>query len=345
MHRDAAHRLPARGVPAELRREAVAAWDGALELAQRRLPQLAGHRAGADRHDRFHDGLRHHRDRAGPRPGQDQAPGRRRHDQDRQRHRAARTRPARLLPAERDAILAHLEATGTVEGAPGIKDEHLPVFDCAFKPVGGERYLTPLAHLRMMGAVQPFLSGAISKTVNIPEETPPEEIERLYVEGWKLGLKSIAVYRDNCKGSQPLGTSDKQIVAAVGKPTRASCRTSASRSPTSSRSRGRRATSPSASTRRQARRAVHHDGQGGVDALRRDGRLRHRGLADAAIRRAARVPGQQVLARPLRAVGLDQQRPDPVREVGDRLHLPLDGVEVPLTRGTGRGRRPPAAGG
>ncbi|MBP1621805.1 MAG: ribonucleoside-diphosphate reductase, adenosylcobalamin-dependent, partial [Acidobacteria bacterium] len=221
MHRDAAHRLPARGVPAELRREAVAAWDGALELGTNagfrnsQVTVLAP--TGTI-------GFMMDCDTTGIEPD------------------LALVKIKRLVgggtikivngtvpraldrlgysPAERDAILAHLEATGTVEGAPGIKDEHLPVFDCAFKPVGGERYLTPLAHLRMMGAVQPFLSGAISKTVNIPEETPPEEIERLYVEGWKLGLKSIAVYRDNCKGSQPLGTSDKQIVAAVGKPTR-----------------------------------------------------------------------------------------------------------------------------
>jgi ribonucleoside-diphosphate reductase alpha chain len=104
----------------------------------------------------------------------------------------------------RSAILAHIEATGTIEGAPGISDEHLAVFDCAFRAIGGTRFISPLGHLRMMGAVQPFLSGAISKTVNVPEETPSQEIENLYLEGWKLGLKAVAVYRDNCKGSQPL---------------------------------------------------------------------------------------------------------------------------------------------
>jgi ribonucleoside-diphosphate reductase alpha chain len=78
------------------------------------------------------------------------------------------------------------------------------VFDCAFRAVGGTRFIPASGHLRMMGAVQPFLSGAISKTVNVPEETTPSEIEALYLEAWKLGLKAVAVYRDNCKGSQPL---------------------------------------------------------------------------------------------------------------------------------------------
>jgi len=102
-----------------------------------------------------------------------------------------------------------------------MQDEHLPVFDCAFKPVGGERFITPIGHLRMMGAVQPFLSGAISKTVNVPEATAPEEIEELYVEGWKLGLKAVAIYRDNCKGSQPMSAmGEKKAVAAEHRPVR-----------------------------------------------------------------------------------------------------------------------------
>jgi ribonucleoside-diphosphate reductase alpha chain len=113
----------------------------------------------------------------------------------------------------RTVILKYLEATGTIEGAPGLKDEHLPVFDCAFKAISGTRFISALGHLRMMGAVQPFLSGAISKTVNVPENTAPEEIEKLYVEAWKLGLKAVAVYRDNCKGSQPLAAAGEAGVA------------------------------------------------------------------------------------------------------------------------------------
>ena len=96
----------------------------------------------------------------------------------------------------------------TVEGAPHLKPEHLPVFDCA-NQCGkyGERFIAPMAHVRMMAAVQPFISGAISKTVNLPKEATVEEIRAIYVEGWKLGVKAIALYRDGCKASQPLNTS------------------------------------------------------------------------------------------------------------------------------------------
>jgi ribonucleoside-diphosphate reductase alpha chain len=97
--------------------------------------------------------------------------------------------------------------TMTVEGAPFLKVEHLPVFDCANKcGKTGTRYIAPMGHVRMMGAVQPFLSGAISKTVNLPNETTKEEIKDIYYQGWKLGLKAVALYRDGCKLSQPLST-------------------------------------------------------------------------------------------------------------------------------------------
>ena len=105
---------------------------------------------------------------------------------------------------EVDEILAYLTEHETIEGAPHLKPQHLPVFDCAFKPANGERSIHYMGHVRMMGAIQPFLSGAISKTVNMPEAATAEEIEKVYLEGWKLGLKAIAVYRDNSKRSQPL---------------------------------------------------------------------------------------------------------------------------------------------
>src|SRR4029077_6467043 len=92
---------------------------------------------------------------------------------------------------------------------PHLKPQHLPVFDCAFKPANGERSIHYMGHVRMMGAIQPFISGAISKTVNMPENATAEEIEKVYLEGWKLGLKAIAVYRDNSKRSQPLSTGKK----------------------------------------------------------------------------------------------------------------------------------------
>jgi ribonucleoside-diphosphate reductase alpha chain len=108
--------------------------------------------------------------------------------------------------AERTEILDYLEAHETIEGAPGLKPEHLPVFDCAFKPQNGERTIAPMGHVKMMSAAQPFLSGAISKTVNMPTESTVEDIDDIYRESWKLGLKAVAIYRDGCKRSQPLST-------------------------------------------------------------------------------------------------------------------------------------------
>jgi ribonucleoside-diphosphate reductase alpha chain len=110
-------------------------------------------------------------------------------------------------PTEVEEIVAYIDERETIEGAPGLKREHLPVFDCAFKPRNGTRSIAPMGHVRMMAAIQPFLSGAISKTVNMPEAATVEEIEQIYLEGWKLGLKAIAIYRDNSKRSQPLSTS------------------------------------------------------------------------------------------------------------------------------------------
>ena len=109
-----------------------------------------------------------------------------------------------------DAIVAYVNERETIEGAPELKPEHLSVFDCAFKPMNGTRSIHYMGHLRMMSAVQPFLSGAISKTVNMPEAATPAEIETVYLEGWRLGLKAIAIYRDNSKRSQPLMTGKKK---------------------------------------------------------------------------------------------------------------------------------------
>jgi ribonucleoside-diphosphate reductase alpha chain len=104
------------------------------------------------------------------------------------------------------SILQYIDEVETIEGAPGLRDEHLPVFDCAFKPQNGSRTIHYMGHIRMMSAVQPFLSGAISKTVNMPSAATTEDIETAYLEAWKLGLKAIAIYRDGCKRSQPLNT-------------------------------------------------------------------------------------------------------------------------------------------
>lgn len=103
-------------------------------------------------------------------------------------------------------ILAYIDQNDTIEGAPYVKAHHLSVFDCAFKPYNGKRFIHHLGHLRMMAACQPFISGAISKTVNMPEHSTIEEIAETYVEGWRLGLKAVAIYRENSKRSQPLAT-------------------------------------------------------------------------------------------------------------------------------------------
>ncbi len=106
-----------------------------------------------------------------------------------------------------DAIVGHM----TIEGAPYLKPEHYAIFDCANRcGKTGVRYLAPMSHVKMMGATQPFLSGAISKTVNLPNEATVEEIAKVYEEGWRLGLKAVALYRDGCKASQPLSTSSKE---------------------------------------------------------------------------------------------------------------------------------------
>jgi ribonucleoside-diphosphate reductase alpha chain len=110
-------------------------------------------------------------------------------------------------PEEAAQIVAYIDQSGKIEGAPGLKPEHLPVFDCSLTPAGGGRSIAWRGHLLMMAAAQPFLSGAISKTINMPEEATLEDIMQAYVESWKLGLKAVAIYRDNSKRSQPLSAA------------------------------------------------------------------------------------------------------------------------------------------
>ncbi|MGD0718078.1 MAG: vitamin B12-dependent ribonucleotide reductase [Thermoplasmata archaeon] len=119
-------------------------------------------------------------------------------------------------PAEVQRIVAHIEANGTIEGAPDLRPEHLTVFDCALAPMGGKRTIGPMGHLHMLGAVQPFLSGGASKTINLPNDATVEDIEKIYLEAWHLGIKSVALYRDGCKASQPFETSKGKAKAAGG---------------------------------------------------------------------------------------------------------------------------------
>jgi ribonucleoside-diphosphate reductase alpha chain len=116
-----------------------------------------------------------------------------------------------------DAIVSYIDATGTIEGAPHVKDEHLAVFDCSFKPSKGTRSIHYMGHLKMMAAAQPFISGAISKTVNLPNAATVDDISEAYIQAWKLGLKAVAVYRDGCKQSQPLSAAgSKTALSSAG---------------------------------------------------------------------------------------------------------------------------------
>jgi ribonucleoside-diphosphate reductase alpha chain len=119
-----------------------------------------------------------------------------------------------------NAIVSYIDATGTIEGAPGIRPEHLAVFDCSFKPAKGTRSINYMGHIKMMAATQPFLSGAISKTVNLPQDCSVDDIAEAYVEAWRQGIKAVAIYRDNSKGTQPLNVTaqtdaDKKGTKAV----------------------------------------------------------------------------------------------------------------------------------
>jgi ribonucleoside-diphosphate reductase alpha chain len=122
--------------------------------------------------------------------------------------------------AQIDAIVEFIDVNETIEGAPGLKESHLPVFDCAFKAAKGERSIHYMGHIKMMGATQPFISGAISKTVNVPKDASVDDVMQAYIQSWKLGAKAISIYRDGSKRTQPLNTSkdkspDSEAVAAA----------------------------------------------------------------------------------------------------------------------------------
>jgi ribonucleoside-diphosphate reductase alpha chain len=119
-------------------------------------------------------------------------------------------------PAEIDQVVAYIDERNTIVSAPFVKTEHYPVFDCAI----GDRAIHYMGHVTMMGAVQPFISGAISKTVNLPEQVTVDDVAQLHVDAWKLGVKAIAIYRDNCKVAQPLSGKSDAPASLLGKPQR-----------------------------------------------------------------------------------------------------------------------------
>src|SRR3989441_10564633 len=118
-------------------------------------------------------------------------------------------------PPQVDAIVDYIDKTETIEGAPGLKESHLPVFDCAFKAAKGQRSIHYMGHIKMMGATQPFISGAISKTVNVPKDATVDDIAQAYIQSWKLGAKAISIYRDGSKRTQPLTTSRDKTAAEI----------------------------------------------------------------------------------------------------------------------------------
>ena len=195
-----------------------------MELGDSTATATPGLGARADRHHRLHDGLRHHRHRARHRAGQVQEAGRRRHDQDRQQHRAERSQALGYDDAQSQGIVEYIDEHDTIEGAPDLKDEHLPVFDCAFKPAKGARSIHHMGHLQMMAAVQPFISGAISKTINMPEESTVEEIP---TPTWRLAPGPQGRRRSTgtaASARQPLSTAPRakprRKSAPQGKPRR-----------------------------------------------------------------------------------------------------------------------------
>ncbi|HXE08265.1 MAG TPA: vitamin B12-dependent ribonucleotide reductase, partial [Acidobacteriaceae bacterium] len=191
---------------------------------------------------------------------------------------------------EVNAIVSYIDATGTIEGAPGIKPEHLAVFDCSFKPAKGTRSIHYMGHIKMMAATQPFLSGAISKTVNLPQDCSVQDIADAYTESWRLGIKAVAIYRDNSKGTQPLNVSaqtdaDKKgtkAVAAVAAPAAegsASVATTPGISPEAAQA---LAAAASATAAAQARAEAQQQAEQEIRELR----AHIRSLADAAQRNA-----------------------------------------------------------
>ena len=335
------------------------AWDDAVELGELlRRAQLPGVGAGADRHHRPADGLRHHRHRARPRPGEDEEARRRRHDVDRQPDDPPGAAPARLLATRRStAIVAYIDEHKSILGAPDLAAEHLTVFACSM----GDNTIHYLGHVKMMAAVQPFISGAISKTVNMPEDVTVEDVEQLHIDAWQMGLKAVAIYRDNCKVAQPLSTAKKdgagvarprphdaelaekvaeleqalanQTTVVVKQPIRERLPRHR-RSPTftlpGGRLRGLR--HGRRVRRRPSRRAVHQGVEAGLDPRRHHGRLLDRDLARPAARRAAAHLRREVHQHALRAGGHDR-RPRPAdRHVAGRLHLPPPRGRLPAAR-------------
>ena len=266
-----------------------------------------------------------------------------------------------------EQIEAYVAEHGTIVGAPELSEEHLPVFDVAV----GSRAISHAGHIKMMGAAQPFLSGAISKTVNLPQTATVEDIAEAYIQAWKLGVKALAIYRDGSKTAQALRT-DAQVEAAVaageevftarpGRGADRGCRGQGTQHRRQGRGPGAQAHAARAQVAHaqvlaRRPRGLHHGRhvrrrhgrrdlpdrhrQGGLDAPRHDELVRHRDLDRAPVRGAARDAGEQVRLHALRAGGDHHQPGDPVRQVDARLHHALARLAVPRRRPPGGARHP-----
>ena len=236
-----------------------------------------------------------------------------------------------------EAIVEYIAEHGHVIDAPGLRQEHYEVFDCAM----GERSIAPMGHVRMMAAVQPFLSGAISKTVNLPETATVEEIEDVHFQGWKLGLKALAVYRDNCKVGQPLSDGKarprrRRAGRREGRRVPPDPQAAAEEAPGADdvvrRRRCRGLHDGLVLPRRRSRRDLPQDVEAGLDPGRRHGRVLDRDLDRPAVRRAAGDVRLEVRQHALRA-GRPHRRPGrPDGAVDHGLHLPPAGAGLPRLR-------------
>ena len=255
-----------------------------------RLPQRAGDRARADRHHRLHDGLRHDRRRARHRAREVQEARRRRDDEDRQPDRADGAQEARLHASRRSrTIVDYIDENETIEGAP--RAQGVAPAGVRLRVQGrrkGSRSIHYMGHIKMMGATQPFISGAISKTVNVPKDATVEEIMQAYIQSWKLGAKAISIYRDGSKRTQPLNTSKDKTPARSRRP--AAALVGAAGPPQAAR----RAPGDHAQVRHRRARGLHHRrpvrGRPAGRDLPRDGEGRLDDLAASPTRSRRRSP-------------------------------------------------------
>ncbi len=247
--------------------------------------------------------------------------------------------------AQISQIEAFINENGTIIGAPELDEEHLSIFDVAV----GERAISHMGHIQMMSATQPFLSGAISKTVNLPETASVGDIAEAYLEGWRGGLKALAIYRDGSKTAQALRTdaqdSKEEADSPAADPVPVRRRMPPERRVDHAQVLDRRP--GGLHHRRQVRGRPgrrdlpHRHRQGGLDAARHDERVRDGRLDRPAVRRAARGPRRQVLLHALRPGGHDEEPGDPVRQVDARLHHALARLAVHRGRRRARGPRHP----